>query len=94
MKETLIHDVVLLLSLSKSDIRRPLFHHSFVCQNVCSWLVGLLVFSAKTLRFTQCWIRMEWTGLEFAEGSGEQGKIEETGGEIICGAPTTLAVKG
>ena len=23
------------------------------------------------------------------EGSGEQGKIEETGGEIICGAPTT-----
>ena len=28
------------------------------------------------------------------EGSGEQGKIEETGCEIICGAPTTLAVKG
>ena len=29
------------------------------------------------------------------EGSGgEQGKIEETGREIICGAPTTLAVKG
>ena len=28
------------------------------------------------------------------EGSGEQGKIEETGGEIICGAPGTLAVKG
>ena len=35
----------------------------------------------------------DWTGLEFAEshaeGSGEQGKMEETGG-----APTTLAVKG
>ena len=27
------------------------------------------------------------------EGSGEQGKIEKTGCEIICGAPTTLAVK-
>ena len=28
------------------------------------------------------------------EGSGEQGKMEETGCEIICDAPTTLAVKG
>ena len=28
------------------------------------------------------------------EGSGEQGKMEEIGCEIICGAPTTLAVKG
>ena len=28
------------------------------------------------------------------EGSAEQGKMEETGREIICGAPTTLAVKG
>ena len=28
------------------------------------------------------------------EGSGEHGKMEETGSEIICGAPTTLAVKG
>ena len=28
------------------------------------------------------------------EGSGEQGKMEETGYEIIWGAPTTLAVKG
>ena len=28
------------------------------------------------------------------EGSGEQGKMETTGCEIICGAPTTLAVKG
>ena len=27
------------------------------------------------------------------EGSGEQGKMEETGCEIIRGAPTTLAVK-
>ena len=28
------------------------------------------------------------------EGSGEQGKMEKTGCEIICGAPITLAVKG
>ena len=27
------------------------------------------------------------------EGSGEQGKMEETGCEIICGDPTTLMVK-
>ena len=39
----------------------------------------------------------EWTGLEFRqvpEGSGEQGKMEKTGCKVICGAPTTLAVKG
>ena len=39
----------------------------------------------------------EWTGLEFAkvpEGSGEQGKMEETDCEVISGDPTTLAVKG
>ena len=28
------------------------------------------------------------------EGSGEQGKIEETAFEFICGAPTTLSIKG
>ena len=28
------------------------------------------------------------------EGSGQQGKVEKTGRKIICGAPTTLAVKG
>ena len=28
------------------------------------------------------------------EGSGEQGKMEKTGCKIICGVPTTLAVKG
>ena len=27
------------------------------------------------------------------EGSGEHGKMEKTGCEIICGVPTTLAVK-
>ena len=34
--------------------------------------------------------------LEFAKSQRavENGKMEETGCEIICGAPTTLAVKG
>ena len=38
----------------------------------------------------------EWTGLEFAmsQRAVENGKMEETGCKIICGAPTTLAVKG
>ena len=28
------------------------------------------------------------------QGSGEQGKMEETGCEVICDAPATLAIKG
>ena len=28
------------------------------------------------------------------EGNGKQGKMEKTSCKIICGAPTTLAVKG
>ena len=41
-------------------------------------------------------VQMEhpWTLSKVPEGSGEQGKTEKTGCEIICGAPTTLAVKG
>ena len=31
--------------------------------------------------------------LQVPEGSGEQGKMEETGCEIICGAPKTLALR-
>ena len=39
----------------------------------------------------------EWTASgvqQVPEGSGEQGKMEKTGCRIICGAQTTLAVKG
>ena len=37
----------------------------------------------------------EWTGLEFAKSQrAEQRKMEETGCEVICDAPTTFAVKG
>ena len=39
--------------------------------------------------------RMDRPGVrQVPEGSGEQGKMEEAGCEIICGAPTTLVVKG
>ena len=31
---------------------------------------------------------------QIPEGSGKKGKMEKTGCKIICGAPTTLAVKG
>ena len=38
----------------------------------------------------------EWTGLEFANPRGQwrTEKMEEIGCEVICGAPTTLPVKG
>ena len=39
----------------------------------------------------------EWTGLEFAKfqrAAENRKQIEENGCKIICGAPTTLAVKG
>ena len=31
---------------------------------------------------------------QVAEGSGEQGKMEEAGCEIMCGVPATLTIKG
>ena len=48
---------------------------------------------------TACWILahqgMDGPGVrQVPEGSGEQGNMEETGCEIIGGAPTTLVVKG
>ena len=39
----------------------------------------------------------EWTGLEFGKfqrAVENREKMEKTGYKIICGAPTTLAVKG
>ena len=39
--------------------------------------------------------RMDRPGVrQVPENSGEHGKMEKTGCKIICGAPTTLAVKG
>ena len=42
----------------------------------------------KHQKMDRPWIR------QVPKGSGEQGKLYETGCEIICYAPTTLAVKG
>ena len=39
----------------------------------------------------------KWTGLEFGKSQRaveSRGKMEKTGCKIICGVPTTLAVKG
>ena len=42
-----------------------------------------------------CCQRMDRPGVrQVLEGSGEQGQMAKTGCKIICGAPTTLAVKG
>ena len=41
--------------------------------------------------------QQEWTGLGFAKSQGaveNREKMEETGSEVICGAPTSLADKG
>ena len=38
---------------------------------------------------------MERPGVrQVPKDSGEQGKVEETGCKITCGAPVTLAIKG
>ena len=37
---------------------------------------------------------MDRPGVRQVQEGSEQGKMEKTGCKIICGAPTTLAVKG
>ena len=54
----------------------------------------------KKTRQTENEVRGQHQGIDrpavrqVPEGSGEQRTMEEAGCEIICGAPTTLAVKG
>ena len=54
----------------------------------------------KKTRPTEEEVRRQHQGMDrpgvckVPEGSGEQGKLKKTGCRIICGAPTTLAVKG
>ena len=86
--------------------RRPPDHHKKT-QTEVVWTCLLLSGVAKTTlqgrvkggrrqgRQKKRWednIR-EWTSLEFVKGSGERRKMEETGCEVILGAPTTLAVQ-
>ena len=53
----------------------------------------------KKTRLTEEEVRRQHQGMDrpgvcqVPEGSGEQGKIDETGCEIICGAPTTLVIE-
>ena len=53
----------------------------------------------KKTRQTEEEVRRQHQGMDrpgvrqVPEGSGEQGKMEEVVGEIVCGAPATLAVK-
>ena len=56
--------------------------------------------SGKKTRQTEEEVERQHQGMgkrgvrQVPEGGGEQGQIEETGCEIICGAPTDFAVKG
>ena len=65
----------------------------------CFFIIFLSLASWKTRR-TEGEVGRQHLGMDrpgvcqVPEGSREQGKMEETGCEIICGAPTTLAVKG
>ena len=62
-------------------------------------LSGLTMHGKKT-RQTQEEVGRQHQGMDrpgvrqVPKGSGEQGKMEQTGFRIICVAPTTLAVKG
>ena len=54
-----------------------------------------VVFSLPHLMIIIVILGMDRPGArQVPEGSGEQVKMEKTGCKIICGAPTTLAVKG
>ena len=54
----------------------------------------------KKIRQTEKEVERQHQGMDrpgvsqVPEGSGEKRKVEESGCEVICGAPTTPAVKG
>ena len=76
------------------------------CRTSVETFLGRLGFSVHNLqrgkktRQTEGEVGRQHQGMDTSgvrqvpEGGGEQGKMEETGCEIICSAPTTLAVKG
>ena len=65
-------------------------------QPIHSYLLGQELVHSVLASWADCGLafsnELEWA--RFPEGSREQGKMEETGCKIICGAPSTLAVKG
>ena len=61
-----------------------------LCTNVLSMSARL---HNRQEKLTICFNHYQTT-IKVPQGSGEQGKMDETGCKIICGAPTTLAFKG
>ena len=82
--------------------RRKLQWYGHVCRSsglVKTILQGTVKGGRRQGRQRKRWQNnnREWTGREFAKSQRaveNKGKMEETGCEIICGAPKTLAVKG
>ena len=64
-----------------------------LCVLACFVLSFLVLFAALFILFSRPFLDRPGVR-QVSEGSGEQGKMEKTGCKIICGAPTTLAVKG
>ena len=48
----------------------------------------LMTMLAELRSQTNCLLRRQ-----VPKGSGEQGQMEKTGWDIICGTPTTIAIK-
>ena len=64
-------------------------------RKVCVQPNPLIHGDLRSLRWEDNIRKMDRPGVrQIPEGSGEQGKMEKTGCKIICGALTTLAVKG
>ena len=86
-------------------LSRRLFREVMVvCETVASGLAKTILQRhserGKKTRQTQEEVGRQHQGMDrpgvqqVTERSGEQGKMEKTGCKIICGAPTTLTVKG
>ena len=82
--------------------RRKLQRYGHVCRSsgLAKTILQDTVKGGKKTRQTEEEVGRQNQGMnrprvrQVPEGSGEQGKMEETGCEIVCGAPATLAVKG
>ena len=76
------------------------FGQTGICQTRNLLIVSLNTQRGKMTRQTKEEVGRQHQGMDrpgvrqVPEGSGEQGKMEKTGCKIICGAPTTLPVKG
>ena len=68
---------------------------SLTCRGICSCIVVKKLKTPLFVPHDKYQTHHDRPGVRQApEGSGEQGKMEKTGCKIICGALTTLVVKG